>query len=74
VGLLIPNTVRLLFGSRSALVFAFSCGLGALFFLLADFLARTLLAPAELPVGILTSITGVPFFIFLVLKKKEESA
>ncbi|MDR1315907.1 MAG: iron ABC transporter permease [Spirochaetales bacterium] len=74
VGLLIPNIVRLLFGSRSGLVFAFSCGLGALFLQLADFLARTLLSPAELPLGILTSIIGVPFFIFLVLKKTEQSA
>jgi iron complex transport system permease protein len=74
VGLVIPNIVRMLFGSRSALVFAFSCGLGALFFQFADFIARTLLAPAELPVGILTSIIGVPFFVFLVLKKTEESA
>jgi iron complex transport system permease protein len=66
--------VRLVFGSRSAIVFVFSCALGSLFFEFADFLSRSLLAPSELPVGILTSIIGVPFFIFLVLKKTGESA
>ena len=71
VGLVIPNIVRLVFGSRSGFLFAFSCALGALFFPFTDFLARSLLAPAELPVGILTSIIGVPFFVFLILKKED---
>ena len=70
VGLIIPNLVRLVFGSKSTLVFTFSCALGALFFQFTDFLARSLLSPAELPVGILTSIIGVPFFIFLILRKE----
>jgi iron complex transport system permease protein len=69
VGLVIPNMARLVFGSRSALVFAFCCVCGALFFQFADFLARTLLAPSEIPVGIFTSLIGVPFFIFLILNK-----
>jgi iron complex transport system permease protein len=73
VGLVIPNMARLVFGSRSAGVFVFSCVFGALFFQFADFLARTLLAPSEIPVGILTSLIGVPFFIFLILKKTGET-
>jgi iron complex transport system permease protein len=74
VGLVIPNIVRLVFGPRSRMLFVFSCALGALFFQFTDFLARSLLAPAELPVGILTSITGVPFFVFLILRRRGESA
>ncbi|MCL1817578.1 MAG: iron ABC transporter permease [Spirochaetaceae bacterium] len=73
VGLVIPNMVRLVFGSRSAMVFTFSCALGALFFQFTDFLARSLLAPAELPVGILTSIIGVPFFIYLILRRRPSA-
>jgi iron complex transport system permease protein len=73
VGLVIPNMVRLVFGSRSSVVFAFSCALGALFFQFTDFLARSLMMPSEIPVGILTSIIGVPFFIFLILRKTGES-
>ena len=71
VGLVIPNMVRLVFGSKSGFLFAFSCILGAIFFQFTDFLARGILAPAELPVGILTSIIGVPFFIFLILKRED---
>jgi iron complex transport system permease protein len=69
VGLVIPNMTRLLFGSRSGVVFVFSCVFGALFFQFADFLARSILAPAEIPVGIFTSLIGAPFFVFLILKK-----
>jgi iron complex transport system permease protein len=74
VGLVIPNIARLVFGPRSGMLFVFSCALGALFFQFADFLARSLLAPAELPVGILTSIIGVPFFVFLILRRREDAA
>jgi iron complex transport system permease protein len=74
VGLVIPNMARLIFGSRSGVVFVFSCIFGALFFQFADFLARTLLAPSEIPVGIFTSLIGVPFFIFLILRKTGESS
>jgi iron complex transport system permease protein len=71
VGLVVPNMARLLFGSRSSIVFVFSIGMGALFFQFADFLSRSLLAPSEIPVGILTSLVGIPFFIFLILKKED---
>jgi iron complex transport system permease protein len=74
VGLVIPNIARRVCGPRSGILFVVSCGLGALFFQFTDFLARSLLAPAELPVGILTSIIGVPFFLFLILRKPGEAA
>ncbi|MCV5410319.1 iron chelate uptake ABC transporter family permease subunit, partial [Escherichia coli] len=57
-----PNHVRLL--PLSAL-------LGAALLLAADMLARTLLAPAELPVGIITALLGAPFFIWLLVKGRR---
>jgi iron complex transport system permease protein len=69
VGLITPNVARLLFGFKHRTLFVFSLLFGIIFFHFADFLARVILAPAEIPVGILTSIIGVPFFLFLVFKK-----
>jgi len=46
--------------------------IGALILLLADSLARTILAPAIIPVGIMTSFIGIPFFLYLFLRRKEE--
>jgi iron complex transport system permease protein len=71
VGLITPNVARLLFGFKHATLFVFSLLFGIIFFQFTDFLARTLLSPAEIPVGILTSIIGVPFFLFLVFKKSR---
>ena len=66
VGLVVPHIVRLLIGpDHRALIPA--CALaGASLLLLADTLARTLMAPAELPVGVVTALVGVPFFISLL--------
>jgi iron complex transport system permease protein len=44
---------------------------GAMFLIIADTFARTLLAPSELPVGIITAFCGAPFFLFLLRKKRE---
>ena len=71
VGLIIPHIVRLIFGNNNRTVFTFSIFFGAFFCLLADTLARTLAAPAELPVGSITSIVGAPYFIFLLLSRKK---
>lgn len=68
VGLVTPNMARLLAGSRHRIVLEYSALFGALFFLGADLLARTLLSPAEIPIGILTSLIGVPVFAGLVWK------
>ena len=46
--------------------------MGGLLLLLADTLARSLFAPAELPVGILTALVGGPFFVFLILKEQRD--
>ncbi|MGQ9464491.1 MAG: FecCD family ABC transporter permease [bacterium] len=68
VGLVIPHISRLLFGPRHIKNLAFSLLLGATFLLLADGVARNLTV-YELPTGIITSLIGVPFFIYLYRKK-----
>ena len=68
VGLVIPHLMRLLFGSLHRAVLPASAIGGGLLLVLADSAARTVIAPAELPVGILTAIIGVPVFLFLLLR------
>lgn len=73
VGLLVPHMVRFLTGpDHKYLLPASSLG-GGLFLLAADTIARTIMAPLELPVGIVTSLCGVPFFIYLLMKNKRTS-
>jgi len=69
VGLVIPHLMRLLFGSLHRAVLPASAIGGGLLLVLADSAARTVIAPAELPVGILTAIIGVPVFLFLLLRR-----
>lgn len=72
VGLMIPHVVRLLLGPRHRLLLPASACAGSLFLILADLLARVLLAPSTLPVGVLTSLVGAPFFLFLLRTRKKE--
>lgn len=67
VGIIVPHTVRLLTGASYRVVLPLSLILGAAFLVLADVLARTLVAPGELPIGVVTAFVGAPFFA-LVLK------
>lgn len=71
VGLLVPHVVRRLFGSDHRVVLPAAALLGAAFVTLCDTLARTLFAPYEVPVGILLSLIGGPFFLVLLLQKKH---
>lgn len=66
VGLMIPHIVRLLVGSDHRRVVPVSLFLGAIFIVWADVLARTVLAPEELPIGVVTALCGGPFFIWLL--------
>ncbi len=68
VGLVVPHLVRLLIGPDHRVLLPASILLGAGLMLLADLFARTLVLPAELPVGILTSCVGGPFFIWLLVR------
>ena len=71
VGLIIPNSMRLLVGNNHKKLIPYSAAAGALLLIWADTLARTIIAPMEIPVGVFTSLLGGPFFIFLVMKKKR---
>ncbi|SDL47707.1 iron complex transport system permease protein [Catalinimonas alkaloidigena] len=71
VGLVVPHMVRLVWGSDHRLVLPASCLGGALLLLLADLLARTLVRPAELPIGVITALLGAPFFMFLLVRQKQ---
>lgn len=66
VGLVVPHAVRLVAGPRHAALFVLAPVWGATFLVLADLVARTVLAPTELPVGIVTALVGAPVFLLLL--------
>jgi iron complex transport system permease protein len=66
VGLIVPHLVRLAIGSDNRLVVPMSAFAGAIFVVLADLIARTAIAPRELPVGAITALVGAPVFIYLL--------
>ncbi len=68
VGLVVPHLVRLIAGPDHRLLLPASALLGAILLVLADLAARTVIAPAELPIGILTALLGAPFFLYLLLR------
>jgi iron complex transport system permease protein len=70
VGLIVPHSVRLVFGPDHRLLIPSSALVGASFLILSDTLGRTLLAPVELPVGVITATFGGPFFIYLLRTRK----
>lgn len=71
VGLMIPHVMRLLLGPRHRVLLPAAAFGGAIFLVLADLLARVVLAPSVLPVGIFTSLIGAPFFLFLLRNSKR---
>jgi iron complex transport system permease protein len=66
VGLIVPQTIRLLLGSDNRVVIPAALLGGGAFLLLADTVARNVIAPAELSVGVITAFCGTPFFIYLL--------
>jgi iron complex transport system permease protein len=70
VGLIIPHSARLIFGPDHRLLIPSSALAGASFLIVSDMLARTLFAPVELPVGVITAAFGGPFFIYLLKTRK----
>jgi iron complex transport system permease protein len=72
VGLIIPHIMRIFIGPDHRVLLPASFLGGAIFLLWTDTLARTIIRPSELPVGIITALLGVPFFVFLLRKKKKE--
>jgi iron complex transport system permease protein len=71
VGLVVPHILRLVVGSDHRSLLPASALLGALLLCWADNLSRTLIAPAELPIGIITAICGAPVFLFLLVQRKK---
>ena len=67
VGLIVPHLIRMTLGPDHRYLLPASALLGGLFLLCADMLSRTIIAPAELPIGLITSIIGGPFFIALII-------
>lgn len=70
VGLLAPHLARMLFGHNHKLLLPGAAMIGALLVLLSDILARGIQPPVELPAGVLTSLIGAPYFIFLLQRYK----
>ena len=71
VGLVIPHIMRLLIGPDHRLLLPLSAIGGAILLLLSDLVARTIIAPVELPVGLITALLGAPFFISLLRRRYE---
>lgn len=71
VGLVAPHITRMLLGNDYRYDVPASVLLGSILLLLSDTIARTIIAPTELPVGIVTSLIGVPFFLYLVIRRRR---
>lgn len=69
VGLMIPHIARKFVGNNNKTLMPFSAIIGAIFLLVCDTVSRTVIAPVEIPIGVITSIIGGLFFVFLLLKK-----
>ena len=70
VGLVVPHVARTLFGASHRRLIPVASLMGGIFLLLADILARILVKPEEMPIGILTALSGAPFFLLLLKKSK----
>ena len=72
VGLIVPHILRMILGPDHVRLLPATALAGALFLLVADTAARTVIAPSELPVGVLTAFIGGPFFLYLLRKARRE--
>ena len=71
IGMVVPHAVRLVIGADHRLLLPASALVGGIFLMGADTAARTLIAPTEIPVGIITALAGGPFFVYLLLWRKD---
>jgi len=72
VGLVVPHVVRMIWGPDHRFLLPMAALLGALLMILADALSRTLIAPSEIPIGVVTACVGVPFFLYLLRRQRKE--
>ena len=71
VGLIVPHAVRLVFGADHRLLLIASGIVGGTFLMVADTVARTLLSPTEIPVGVVTALVGGPIFLYLLVQQRR---
>ena len=71
VGIIIPHAVRLIWGPDYRFLLPLSVLSGAIFLILADILARTVAAPSEIPIGVITALCGAPFFLYLLRRRAK---
>ncbi|MFV0367233.1 MAG: iron chelate uptake ABC transporter family permease subunit, partial [Hyphomicrobiaceae bacterium] len=70
VGIVVPHMLRLAIGPDHRFLLPAAALLGATFLIAADAVARTIVAPAELPIGIVTAFFGAPFFLWILLRRR----
>ncbi|OGX06766.1 MAG: hypothetical protein A3K11_04150 [Nitrospirae bacterium RIFCSPLOWO2_12_FULL_63_8] len=73
IGMIVPHAVRLVLGPDHRLLLPASALVGGAFLAAADTVARSLWAPMELPVGVITALCGGPFFIYLLMSHRKEA-
>jgi len=71
VGLIVPYILRLIFQSDYQIILPLSAVLGSILLLMADTVSRTIVAPSELPIGVLTAFIGAPVFIAILFRYKK---
>lgn len=71
VGIVVPHAVRLLFGASHRTLLPLAMAVGAAFLVLADVLARSVIAPAEIPIGVVTALVGAPFFVVVLRRNRS---
>jgi len=71
VGIIIPHAVRLIWGADHRFLLPLAVLTGAVFMILTDLISRTILAPTEIPIGVITAICGAPFFLYLLRRRKK---
>jgi iron complex transport system permease protein len=70
VGIVVPHVLRMLIGPDHRYLLPASALLGGTLLILADVLARTIVVPAEMPIGIITAAVGAPFFLWILLRNR----
>jgi iron complex transport system permease protein len=70
VGMVVPHAIRMVLGADHRLLLPAAALFGGVFLMVADTVARSLLAPTELPVGVITALCGGPFFIYLLIRHR----
>jgi iron complex transport system permease protein len=72
VGLIVPHWIRLIIGPNHRLLIPVSALSGMLLMVVADTMARTVLSPIEIPIGIIMALVGAPFFLYLLRRRRLE--